>query len=61
MKKIKIERSMKLRKEDLRNKTTNILTNNQDDSNIWLSSFGEQKDKFYDKFNETITKIHSDR
>lgn len=31
MKKILIERSMKLRQEDLRQKQTNVITNNQED------------------------------
>jgi len=39
MKKIKIERSMKLRKEDTRNKVYNVLTNNQDIEGDWINSF----------------------
>lgn len=54
MKKIRLERSMKLRQEDLRNRNTNLITNNEEDKNVWLNSFGEQKDKYYDKFNQTI-------
>lgn len=44
MKKILIERSLKLRREDLRSKTFNIQTNNQEQENNWLNSFGDQKD-----------------
>lgn len=55
MKKIKIERAMKLQREDLRNRNTNVISNNRDDSNVWLNSFGEQKDKYFDKFNKTIS------
>ena len=35
MKKIKIERSLKLRKEDMRVKNYNILTNNQLEEGNW--------------------------
>lgn len=41
MKKIKIERSLKLRKEDFRNKTTNVLTNNNEPEKVWIDSFGD--------------------
>lgn len=61
MKKIRLERSMKLRQEDLRSRDTNIITNNQEDKNVWLNSFGEQKQQYFDKFNQTINKIHQDR
>jgi arylamine N-acetyltransferase len=40
MKKIKIERSLKLRQEDLRNRNFNVLTNNQEPENNWINSFG---------------------
>jgi hypothetical protein len=43
MKKILIERSLKLRREDLRAKTFNITSNIQEEENNWLNSFGEQK------------------
>ena len=49
MKKIRIERSLKLRREDLRNKTFNITTNAQDEENNWLNSFGGQREEFYSK------------
>lgn len=52
---------MKLRQEDLRYRDTNLITNNQEDKNVWLNSFGEQKQQYFDKFNQTINKIHSDR
>ena len=35
MKKILIERSMKLRQEDLRTKNTNVVTNNLEDEKTW--------------------------
>jgi len=44
MKKIKIERSLKLRQEDLRNKTFNIVTNNKDHESVWVDSFQGQKE-----------------
>ena len=50
MKKIKIERSLKLRKEDLRDKTTNVLTNNQEPENAWIDSFSDQKNTFMKTF-----------
>jgi hypothetical protein len=37
MKKIKIERSLKLRKEDTRSNTHNIITNNQEAVDPWMS------------------------
>lgn len=49
MKKIKIERSLKLRKEDFRNRTFNVVTNNVEPENNWIDSFGGQKDQLYDK------------
>lgn len=52
---------MKLRREDLREKSTNVITNNQDDKSVWLDSFGGQKDLYHDKFNQTINKIHTDK
>lgn len=41
MKKIKMERSLKLRQEDLRDQTYNVLTNNQLQENNWLGCFGD--------------------
>mgnify|MGYP001239370656 CR=1 FL=1 len=35
MKKILIERSMKLRREDLRTKNTNVITNNMEEEKTW--------------------------
>ena len=40
MKKIKVERSLKLRKEDLRDRDYNILSNMKDREADWLDSFG---------------------
>jgi len=50
MKKIKLERSLKLRKEDLRNRTNNILSNMQEPEDNWLNSFGSQKETYYPAF-----------
>ena len=44
MKKIKIERSLKLRQEDLRARNFNVITNNQEPENTWIDSFGVQKE-----------------
>ena len=41
MKKILIERSLKLRREDLRSKTFNICSNGEENENNWLNSFGD--------------------
>lgn len=40
MKKIKIERSLKLRKEDFRSKTYNPVTNTGCPESQWINSFG---------------------
>ena len=60
MKKILIERSLKLRREDLRSKTFNITSNAQEDENNWLNSFGGQKEQFYSKVQPKIEIIHSE-
>ena len=39
MKKIKLERSLKLHREDARGRETNLITNNQEKSNVWLDCF----------------------
>jgi len=57
MKKIKIERSLKLRKEDLRRRNYNILTNNVEPEDIWLNSFGKQKEA--DFYKTAMPKIES--
>lgn len=44
MKKIRIERSLKLRREDLRGRSYNILTNKEQFESDWLNSFGAQKE-----------------
>jgi hypothetical protein len=44
MKKIKIERSLKLRQEDLRSRHFNVITNNQEPEKNWIDSFGGQKE-----------------
>ena len=40
MKKIKIERSLKLRQEDTRGRSTDLITNTNSEENSWLNSFG---------------------
>ena len=61
MKKIKIERSLKLRKEDFRNKTTNVLTNCREPENVWVDSFGEQKESHLKTFESRVTQIHDEK
>ena len=61
MKKIKIERSLKLRKEDFRNKTTNVLTNNVEPEQVWIDSFGGQKNTFMQQFSEAISGCHDEK
>ena len=40
MKKIKIERSLKLRQEDTRGRSTDLISNTISQENSWLNSFG---------------------
>ena len=40
MKKIKIERSLKLRQEDIRGRSTDLISNTISQENSWLNSFG---------------------
>ena len=49
MKKIKLERSLKLRKEDLRVKNYNVLTNNQEPEQNWLDTLSNQKEPYFNK------------
>ena len=61
MKKIKIERSLKLRKEDLRNRSTNIITNNVEPEKTWLDSFGDQRElPFYKTAMPKIASVHEE-
>ena len=41
MKKIRIERSLKLRREDLRGRSYNLVSNTEMPEEDWLSSFGD--------------------
>ena len=61
MKKIKIERSLKLRKEDFRNKSTNVLTNNVEPENVWVDSFGGQKDTYMKTWAPKIESYHDEK
>ena len=54
LKKIKIERSMKLRKEDFRAKSTNLVTNNKEPEEVWKNSFGDQVGQFHDTYHPQI-------
>ena len=49
MKKIKLERSLKLRQEDLRKKNYNVLTNNQEPEQNWLDTLSNQKEPYFNK------------
>ena len=61
MKKIKIERSLKLRQEDTRGRSTDLISNTISQENSWLNSFGGQKDLYYDMFKPNIEKIHTEK
>ena len=50
MKKIRLERSLKLRREDLRGKSYNIITNKDQYESDWLNSFGAQKEALLDTY-----------
>lgn len=61
MKKIKIERSMKLRKEDIRNRDFNVVSNNQEPESVWIDSFQGQKEELYEKVHSKIKDIHEEK
>ena len=62
MKKIKIERSLKLRKEDIRNRSHNIVTNNVEAETTWLNSFGDQRElQFYKTAMPKIAQTHEEK
>jgi hypothetical protein len=61
MKKIKIERSLKLRREDFRNKTTNVLTNCKEPEEVWIDSFGVQKETQMKSFQPQIEAFHQEK
>ena len=46
MKKIKIERSLKLRREDCRGRSFNLLSNAEMTEENWLGSFGDQREVY---------------
>lgn len=60
MKKIKIERSLKLRQEDFRNRNFNVITNNQEPENNWIDSFGGQKQQLYDTIAPKVKDVHAE-
>ena len=61
MKKIKIERSLKLRKEDFRSKTYNPVTNTGCEESQWINSFGGQKEQLYEKVQPKVEIIHTEK
>ena len=61
MKKIKIERSLKLRKEDFRKKTTNVITNNEEPEMLWIDSFGPQKETHMKAFQPQVDTCHEEK
>ena len=61
MKKIRIERSLKLRKEDFRNRTFNPITNNAEDDASWLQSYGGQKEQYLPLVSATIQNFHNEK
>ena len=61
MKKIKLERSLKLRKEDLRNRTFNVITNSEEPENNWLNSYGNQKETYYTSVAPKIATLHEEK
>lgn len=61
MKKIKIERSLKLHREDMRGRETNLLSNGAQDSGAWINSFGNQKELYLDKVTPGIELTHAEK
>jgi hypothetical protein len=61
MKKIKLERSLKLRKEDLRNRTFNVVTNTEEPESNWLNSYGNQKEAYYTSVAPKIQTLHEEK
>lgn len=61
MKKIRIERSLKLREEDDRSKGFNPLTNNQNKESTWLDSFGKQKDTLLKVVEPSVKTFHNEK
>ena len=59
MKKIRIERSLKLRREDQRGRTFNILSNKNQEED-WLNSFGPQKE-LLGAVTPNVTNTHNER
>ena len=60
MKKLKLERSLKLRKEDTRGRTHNILGNHIWKDNEWIDSFGDQKKKILPTMEPTVEITHDE-
>lgn len=61
MKKIKLERSLKLRKEDLRNRTFNVVSNTEEPESNWLNSYGNQKETYYTSVAPKIQTLHEEK
>ena len=61
MKKIRIERSLKLRREDLRGRSYNLVSNTEMPEEDWLSSFGDQRKVYEPNWKPNIDKIHQEK
>jgi methyltransferase-like protein len=61
MKKLKLERSLKLRKEDTRGRTFNVLSNSEWKDQEWISSFGEQTEKVLPTVSPFVEIVHNEK
>jgi len=63
MKKIRIERSLKLRKEEIRDRDYNPVTNNVTHEKDWLDSFSSsnQRETVMPLFRNTIERFHDEK
>ena len=61
MKKIKIERSLKLRQEDIRSRTFNILSNKSENEDNWLGCYGQQKEQYFSQVMPKMSTIHDEK
>ena len=58
MKKLKIERSLKLRREDARGRETNLITHGDEPASTWLDCFGDQKKTHLEPVETSIERTH---
>lgn len=62
MKKVRLERTLKLRKEDMRDKDFNVLTNNVSPEENWLNTFGkDQKDVYLAPVSDSLSILHNEK